>query len=87
MLPWYRPQLFWESDREDTIFDWMRYNSNIDLFNQLEEAMREGEMDQEALTKMLDATAPEKSDSSAVDFWDGYCNMYPSEPECLIYDV
>jgi len=65
----------------------MRYNSDIDLFSQLEEAMREGEMDQEALAKVCEVTAPEKVESALVDFWEGYCNMYPSEPECLIYDV
>ena len=87
MLPWYRPQMFWLENREETIFDWMRYNSDIDLFNQLEEAMREGEMDTEALMKMCDATAPEKKDSSSVEYWEGYCSLYPSDPECLIYDV
>tara|TARA_B100001758_G_C18094336_1_gene445071 strand:- start:399 stop:581 length:183 start_codon:yes stop_codon:yes gene_type:complete len=59
----------------------MRYNSNMDdAMLALEHSLREGTLDKEALDELKNQK-PEKP-----NFFDGYCDLYPSEPECLIYD-
>tara|TARA_B100000405_G_scaffold222511_1_gene158203 strand:- start:1058 stop:1546 length:489 start_codon:yes stop_codon:yes gene_type:complete len=78
LLPWYRPQYFWDEDRENTVFGWMRENSSIDAMIALENSLREGTLDQEALEELKRPEQP--------NFFDTYCDLYPSEPECLIYD-
>lgn len=80
LLPWYRPQSFWDWDREETLFNWMRDNSSMDAMIALEESLREGTLNKEALDELKGV--PEKP-----SFFDTYCELYPSEPECLIYDV
>ena len=83
VLPWYRPQLFWTENRENTLFEWMRFNSNMDdAMIALEHSLREGTLDKEALDELKHNTTPEKP-----TYWDSYCAVYPSEPECLMYDV
>ena len=83
VLPWYRPQLFWTENRENTLFEWMRFNSNMDdAMIALEHSLREGTLDKEALDELKHNTKPEKP-----TYWDSYCAVYPSEPECLMYDV
>ena len=84
LLPWYRPQLFWTEDRENAVFTWMRENASMDSILKLEEALREGYLDTEALAEVCDATSPK---STTNVYWDEYCELYPSSPECLIYDV
>jgi len=84
LLPWYRPQMFWTEDRENTVFSWMRDNASMDAMLVLEEALREGVLDTDALADVCEATSPSKP---AENFWDEYCGLYPSDPECLIYDV
>lgn len=82
VLPWYRPQLFWTENRENTLFEWMRFNSNMDdAMIALEHSLREGTLDKEALEELKNHKEPKKT------YWDSYCAAYPSEPECLIYDV
>ena len=82
VLPWYRPQLFWTENRENTLFEWMRFNSNMDdAMIALEHSLREGTLDKEALDELKNHKEPKKT------YWDSYCAVYPSEPECLIYDV
>lgn len=56
----------------------MRENSNIDAMIALENSLREGSLDQEALEELK---RPEPT-----NFFDTYCELYPSEPECRIYD-
>ena len=81
-MPWYRPQLFWEENRENTLFQWMRHNSDMDdAMIALEHSLREGTLDKEALEELKNHKEPKKT------YWDSYCAAYPSEPECLIYDV
>ena len=81
LLPWYRPQYFWNQNLENTLFEWMRYNSSMDdAMIALEHSLREGTLDKEALDELKNQK-PEKP-----NFFDGYCELYPSEPECLIYD-
>ena len=46
----------------------------------LEHSLREGTLDKEALDELKNKK-PEKP-----NFFDSYCELYPSEPECLIYD-
>lgn len=47
----------------------------------LEHSLREGTLDKEALEELKNKKEPKKT------YWDSYCAAYPSEPECLIYDV
>lgn len=68
----------WDETRETVLFDWMRYNSDVDLMITLEKSLREGTLDNEALEEL------KKPDEN--NFFDHYCDLYPSEPECLIYD-
>ena len=80
VLPWYRPQLFGDEFLEDTLFEWMRFNASMDNeMNALEQSLREGSLDKEALAALTQK--PEKR-----NFWDTYCDATPWEPECLIYD-
>lgn len=81
LLPWYRPKLFWNEDRENTVFNWMRENANIDAMFKLEESLRDGDLDSESLSEIVNETEPRET------FWDRYCEENPSELECLIYDV
>lgn len=78
VLPWWRPQEMWDQTRETVLFDWMRYNSDMDAMITLEKSLREGTLDNEALEEL------KKPDEN--NFFDQYCELYPSEPECLIYD-
>ncbi len=81
VLPWWRPQTIWASYREDTLFEWMRYNSNMDdAMNALEHSLREGTLDQEALEELKQTKEPK------ANFFDTYCEANPWEPECLIYE-
>lgn len=68
----------WDETRENVLFDWMRYNSDMDAIITLEKSLREGTLDNEALEEL------KKPDEN--NFFDQYCELYPSEPECLIYD-
>ena len=80
VLPWYRPQLFWDEYREETLFEWMRSNATMDsAMNALEQSLREGTLDKEALEDLKQR--PEKR-----SFWDTYCDANPWEKECLIYE-
>ena len=83
LLPWYRPQLFWTEDRENTIFDWMRENASMDAMKVLEEALREGVVDQDALAELCHATSPKNAKNL---YWEEFCNDNPNAPECLLYD-
>jgi len=81
VLPWWRPQTIWNSNREAILFDWMRYNSNMDdAILALENSLREGTLNKEALEELTNQKTEKPN------FFDGYCDLYPSEPECLIYD-
>jgi len=80
VLPWYRPQLFWDEFRENSLFEWMRSNATMDdAMNALEQSLREGTLDKEALEDLKQK--PEKR-----SFWDTYCDANPWEKECLIYE-
>lgn len=82
VLLWYRPQLFWTENRENTLFEWMRFNADIDdAMLSLEQSLREGTLDKEALEELKNPPKKKKQ-----NYWDSYCNSYPSEPECRIYD-
>ena len=81
VLPWWRPRDIWDVNREDTLFEWMRFNSNMDeAMLALEHSIKEGTLDKEALEEL-------KQPEPKRNFFDSYCEVYPSEPECLIYDV
>ena len=81
LLPWYRPQHFWDQQREDRVFDWMRYNCNMDdAMLALEHSLREGSLDTQALEELKNHK-PERP-----SFFDKYCAETPWEKECLIYD-
>lgn len=56
----------------------------MDAMIVLEEALREGHIDKEALADICDATRPKMTTNV---FWDEYCELDPSAPGCLIYDV
>ena len=80
VLPWYRPQLFWDAYREDTLFQWMRFNASMDdAMNALEQSLREGTVDKEALAELTQK-------KEKFNFWENFCNENPSEKECLIYE-
>ena len=83
ILSWYRPQLFWTADREHTVFDWMRENASRDAMLVLQEAIMDGVLDQQALSDVVEATAPKRATEP---FWEDFCELYPSNPECLIYE-
>ena len=78
VLPWWRPQEMWDQTRENVLFSWMRYNSDMDAMITLEKSLREGTLDNEALEELK---KPQEN-----NFFDQYCELYPSAPECLIYD-
>jgi len=81
VLPWWRPQTIWNSNREAILFDWMRYNSTMDdAILALEHSLREGTLDKEALDELKGAKDPQPS------FFDQYCKETPWEKECLIYE-
>lgn len=81
VLPWWRPKNFWDEEREETLFHWMRENATIDSMSALEDSLKKGSLDKDALEDL------KASDIGKPTFWDSYCEVYPSEPECLIYDV
>ena len=82
VLLWYRPQLFWTENREKTLFEWMRFNADMDdAMIALEQSLREGRLDKEALEELR--YPAEKKEPT---YWDTYCSAYPSEPECRVYD-
>ena len=59
----------------------MRHNSDMDdAMIALEHSLREGTLDKEALEEL-------KTKRTQENYWDSYCAAYPSEPECLIYDL
>ena len=80
VLPWWRPQLIWNSDREETLFYWMRENSSMDAMTALENSLREGTLNEKALNELKESKSP------TTNFFDSYCELYPSEPECKVYD-
>lgn len=51
----------------------------MDAMIALENSLRDGTLDEAALANLKEQ--PEKR-----NFWETYCDMYPSEKECLIYD-
>ena len=82
VLFWYRPQIFWTENREKTLFEWMRFNADMDdAMIALEQSLREGSLDKEALEELKNPPKQKKQ-----TFWDTYCSAYPSEPECRVYD-
>ena len=81
VLPWWRPQTIWNSNREAILFEWMRYNSTMDdAMSALEHSLREGTLDQEALEELKRTKEPK------ANFFDMHCEANPWEPECLIYE-
>ena len=84
LLPWYRPQLFWAEDRENTVFDWMRENASMDAMLVLQDAIMEGVIDHQALSEVVEATKPKMTREA---YWDRFCSAEPWAPECLIYDI
>ena len=81
LLPWWRPQTYWDSHRETILFEWMRYNSNMDdAMLALEHSLREGTLDKEALDELKHTKEPQPT------YFDIFCEENPSAPECLIYD-
>lgn len=80
VLPWWMPRSSWDENRATVLFKWMRQNSGVDAdaMIALEKSLREGNLDKEALEELKQ---PEKP-----SFFDQYCDLYPSAPECLIYD-
>ena len=53
----------------------------MDAMFALEESLKKGDLNKDALEEL------KASDVGKPTFWDSYCEVYPSEPECLIYDV
>ena len=80
VLPWWRPLRIWDEYREETLFSWMRDNSNMDAMIALENSLREGTLNEEALRELKE---PKKKKTN---FFDSYCELYPSDPECKMYD-
>jgi len=83
VLPWWRPQTIWDELREETLFSWMKENSsNVDpaAMIALEDSLREGTLDKEALDELKHFKEPKPS------YYDIFCDENPSAPECLIYD-
>ena len=61
----------------------MRHNADMDdAMIALEHSLREGTLDKEALEELKNKKEPKQK-----TYWDSYCAAYPSEPECLIYEV
>ena len=56
----------------------------MDAMLVLEESLRDGVIDSNALSEVVNATSMKRDHQS---YWDNYCSMDPSAPECLIYDV
>ncbi len=82
VLLWYRPQLFWTEKRENTLFEWMRFNADMDdAMISLEQSLREGNLDKEALEELKNPPKQKKQ-----SYWDSYCSIYPNEPECRVYE-
>jgi len=50
-----------------------------DAMNALEQSLREGTVDKEALAELTQK-------KEKINFWETYCDAYPSEKECLIYE-
>jgi len=83
VMPWWEPKEFFSVDRADALFYWMRENATMDnSIIALEESLKRGELDEQALE---DLKKPKEKEEPG--FWDAYCFMYPSDPECLLYDV
>jgi len=60
----------------------MRHNADMDdAMIALEHSLREGTLDKEALDELKNPPGEKK-----LTYWDSYCDAYPSEAECLIYD-
>ena len=78
VLPWWRPQTIWNSSRENQLFLWMKQNSAFDPMTALQNSLHEGILDENALEELKRPDKP--------DFFEQYCDLYPSAPECLIYD-
>ena len=83
VLPWWRPQTIWDELREETLFSWMRENSNIDagVMIALEDSLRKGTLDKDALHELKNPKPTRE------EYWDSYCAIHYDAPECLIYDV
>lgn len=56
----------------------------MDAMFVLEESLRDGDLDRDALAEVIGATSPKTSPAS---YWDEYCELNPSNAECLLYDV
>jgi hypothetical protein len=82
VLYFWRPKVFWAKHREETMFDWIRENSSMSSILTLEESLRQGNLNNQALEELKDEPQP-----TTTDFWEAYCLENPSLTECLIYDV
>ena len=52
----------------------------MDAMTALENSLREGTLNEKALNEL------KESKSQPTNFFDSYCELYPSEPECKVYD-
>ena len=82
VLPWWRPQTIWDEHREETLFSWMRENSNVDAnaMIALEESLKKGTLDVDALQELKNPKPTRE------EYWDKYCSIHFDAPECLIYE-
>lgn len=82
VLPWWRPQTIWDEHREETLFSWMRENSNVDAnaMIALEESLKKGTLDVDALHELKNPKPTRE------EYWDKYCSIHFDAPECLIYE-
>jgi len=58
----------------------MRENSSLDAMIALENSLREGTLNEEALKEL------KEHKKKKTNFFDSYCELYPSDPECKMYD-
>ncbi len=52
----------------------------MDAMTALENSLRDGTLNEKALEEL------KKPESQKINFFDSYCDLYPSEPECKLYD-
>jgi hypothetical protein len=83
VLPWWRPQTIWDESKEETLFSWMRENSNVDAnaMIALEESLKKGTLDKDALHELKNPKPTRE------EYWESYCAIHYDAPECLIYDI
>ena len=73
LLPWYRPQLFWEEIEKIRCSNGCAKPDMDDAMIALEHSLHEKTLDR-SVEELKNHKEPKKT------YWDSYCAAYPSEP-------